>query len=213
MPNKIFLLGVGHSTPFFAELAETCGYTVAGLYHYNDDRTGQTDHDFPILGSFNDLYNSDIEGKKFMLTMGNMAIKREVSKNLIRRGGIIPSLVHPNAVISRFANISECGVLVCSSCEIHSDAIVGEGCVLWPQVVVEHNTQLHDYVFCGPKAYVGAYIEVSNQAFIGQCSVCISGKIDSIGENAIIGAGAVVTKNVPPNVIVKGNPATIYKKV
>lgn len=213
MPNEIFLLGVGHSTPFFAELAEACGYTVAGLYHYNDDRTGQTDHDFPILGSFNDLYNSDIEGKKFMLTMGNMAIKREVSKNLIRRGGGIPSLVHPNAVISRFANISECGVIVCSSCEIHSDAIVGEGCVLWPQVVVEHNTQLHDYVFCGPKAYVGAYIEVFDQAFIGQCSVCISGKIDSIGESAIIGAGAVVTKNVPPNVIVKGNPATIYKKV
>lgn len=87
MPNEIFLLGVGHSTPFFAELAEACGYTVAGLYHYNDDRTGQTDHDFPILGSFNDLYNSDIEGKKFMLTMGNMAIKREVSKKLIRRGG------------------------------------------------------------------------------------------------------------------------------
>ena len=148
-----------------------------------------------------------------MLTMGNMAIKREVSKNLIRRGGIIPTLVHPNAVISQFADISECGVLVCSSCEIHSDAIVGEGCVLWPQVVVEHNTQLHDYVFCGPKAYVGAYIEIFDQAFIGQCSVCISGKIDSIGESAIIGAGAVVTKNVPPNVIVKGNPATIYKKV
>lgn len=87
MPNEIFLLGVGHSTPFFAELAEACGYTVAGLYHYNDNRTGQTDHGFPILGSFNDLYNSDIEGKNYMLTMGNMSIKREVSKNLIHRGG------------------------------------------------------------------------------------------------------------------------------
>lgn len=213
MSKEIYLLGVGHSTPFFAELAEACGYKVAGLYHYNDDRTGQTDHGFPILGSFNDLYNSDIDGKNFLLTMGNMAIKSEVSKNLTHRGGVIPSLIHPNAVISRFANISNCGVLICSSCEVHSDAIVGEGCVLWPQVVVGHNTQLHDYVFCGPKAYIGAYIEVFDEAFIGQCSVCISGKIKSIGEYAVIGAGAVVTKNVPPKVIVKGNPATIYKTV
>lgn len=209
MPKEIYLLGVGHSTPFFAELAEACGYTVAGLYHYNNDRIGQTDHGFPILGSFNDLYSSNIEGKNFMLTMGNMEIKREVSRELLHRKGGIPSLVHPNAAISRFAKISDCGVLVCSSCEIHSDAIVGEGCVLWPQVVIGHNTQLHEYVFCGPKAYVGAYIEVYDQAFIGQCSVCISGKIDSIGESAIIGAGAVVTKSVPPNVIVKGNPAKI----
>lgn len=176
MSKEIYLLGVGHSTPFFAELAEACGYTVAGLYHYNDDRTGQTDHGFPIIGSFNDLYSSDIKGNNYILTMGNMAIKREVSNKIMHMGGVIPTLIHPNAVISRFAKVSNCGVLVCSSCEIHSDAIIGEGCVLWPKVVIEHNTNLHDYVFCGPKAYVGAYIEVFDQAFIGQCSVCISGK-------------------------------------
>lgn len=213
MQKEIFLLGVGHSTPFFIELAEACGYTVAGLYHYNSDRTGQTDHGFPILGSFDDLYSSNIKGKKFMLTMGDMEIKRDISKQIMHRGGVIPSLIHPNAVISRFAKVSHCGVLICSSCEIHSDAIIEEGCVLWPQVIVGHNTKLHKYVFCGPKAYVGAYIEVFDRAFIGQCSVCISGKIDYIGESAIIGAGSVVTKSIPPHVTVKGNPATIYHKV
>jgi acetyltransferase-like isoleucine patch superfamily enzyme len=35
----------------------------------------------------------------------------------------------------------------------------------------------------------------------------------TIGENAIVGAGSVVTKNVPPDTIVTGNPAKILRKV
>ncbi|MBU0482788.1 MAG: N-acetyltransferase, partial [Proteobacteria bacterium] len=34
----------------------------------------------------------------------------------------------------------------------------------------------------------------------------------TIGENAILGAGSVITKDVPPNTIVAGNPAKIIKK-
>lgn len=104
-------------------------------------------------------------------------------------------------------------MLICSNCEVHSDAVINEGCVLWPQVVVEHNTTLNEYVFCGPKAYVGAGIEVQSKAFIGQCAVCISGKVAQIGESALIGAGSVVTRSVSANTIVKGNPAKEYIKV
>lgn len=85
--NNIYLLGVGHATPLFIELAEACGYHVAGLYHYNEDRTGETDHGFTILGSFADLLREDLTGKNFFLTMGDMAIKQSVSLNLIHRGG------------------------------------------------------------------------------------------------------------------------------
>jgi acetyltransferase-like isoleucine patch superfamily enzyme len=35
----------------------------------------------------------------------------------------------------------------------------------------------------------------------------------SIGENAIVGAGSVVTKDVPPNAIVAGNPAKVLRYI
>lgn len=207
MEKEIYFLGVGHATPIFIELAEACGYTVKGLYHYNDERTGETDHGFPILGSFDDLYQQDLTGKMFVLTMGNMSIKEEVSKRLLERGATLPTLIHPSASVSRFAEISDCGVLIDKNCEIQSDAIIKEGCVLWSSVMVCHSTTLKPYVFCGPCSLVGAYIEIDSRAFIGQRSLLISGKVYTVGADATIGAGAVVTKPVTAHSIVAGNPA------
>jgi hypothetical protein len=87
MSKEIYLLGIGHGTPIFIELAEACGYSIAGLYHYNDDRTGETDHGYKILGSFNDLLVKNLQGMAFCLTMGDMKIKQTVSHRIIRRGG------------------------------------------------------------------------------------------------------------------------------
>lgn len=207
--RELFILGVGHATPLFIELAEACGYRIRGLYHYNDDRTGEIDHGFEILGSFENLLQSDIIGKQFVLTMGNMRIKKEVSEKILNKGGVLPSLIHPSSIISRFANISANGVLIASQCEVHSDAIIKEGCVLWPNVIIEHGSILSSYTFCGPKAYIGAYTSVGHQAFIGQCSVIISGKANSIGNYAVVGAAAVVTKPVLEDTTVLGNPARI----
>ena len=44
MNREIYVLGVGHNTSVYLELVETCGYTIKGLYHYNDERVGELDH-------------------------------------------------------------------------------------------------------------------------------------------------------------------------
>ena len=208
--EKIYILGVGHATPIFIELAEACGYEVVGLYHYNNSKFGSTDHGYRILGSFDDLYHSSVQGKNFVLSMGNMRIKQEVSFRLLSLGAIIPTLVHPSAIISRFSSINECGVLIGSQCEVHSDSIIGEGCVLWPRSTVEHDCHIHNYVFIGPNAYVGAYTEIKDNAFIGQCSILISDKAKLIEESALVGAGALVTKPVLANSVVVGHPARTF---
>jgi acetyltransferase-like isoleucine patch superfamily enzyme len=48
-------------------------------------------------------------------------------------------------------------------------------------------------------------------AWIGDSAIVCKGV--RVGENSIVGAGAVVTKDVPPNVIVAGNPARVVKKL
>ncbi|MCK4904539.1 MAG: N-acetyltransferase, partial [Candidatus Marinimicrobia bacterium] len=88
--------------------------------------------------------------------------------------------------------------------------------------------ELEDYVFCGPsmvftnikrprsefpqqgsKYYIKTLVKKS--ASIGANATIVCGV--TIGEYAIIGAGAVVTKDVPPHSLVIGNPARIVGKV
>ena len=54
------------------------------------------------------------------------------------------------------------------------------------QALVCHGTTIGDYVFVGPKALVGAMLNIKEQAFIGQGSILISSKATEIGEKALI---------------------------
>lgn len=54
-------------------------------------------------------------------------------------------------------------------------------------------------------------VKINNDAWIGANSIILKGV--TIGEGAIVGAGSVVTKDVPPFTIVAGNPARIVRKI
>jgi len=54
-------------------------------------------------------------------------------------------------------------------------------------------------------------VSLGNDVFIGVNSIILPNV--TIGDNSIIGAGAVVTKDVPPNVVVAGNPAKILRRL
>lgn len=209
--KELFALGVGHSTPLFIEIAEAAGWHIAGLYHYNNERTGEIDHGFKILGSFNDLYHLDIKGKYFLPTMGNLIERHKVITKLTELGGNIPTIVHPTAHISRFTKIADQGVLIGIGVELQNDVIIDQNVIIRSNATICHNTNIKSDVFIGPKALIGAYITIEKFAFIGQGSILISGKAEHIGENSLVGAGAMVTKPIPDNVVVLGNPARIVK--
>jgi len=118
-------------------------------------------------------------------------------------------VVLPNAVIGDDCNI-------CANCFIENDVVVGNnvtvkcGVQLWDGITVE------DDVFIGPnvtfcndkyprsKHYPDEFLKtiVKKGASIGANATILPGI--TIGENAMIGAGAIVTKDVPPNATVKG---------
>lgn len=209
--KAIYILGIGGSTPVFIDLALSCGYEIKGLYHYNDDRTGEIEHGYPILGSFVDLFKTDIKGKLFLLSQGDMRIRQEITNKIISLEGKVPTLIHPTAEISSFAKISDMGVVIGAKCVIQADAEIKSNAVLWDMALVCHQTLIGNYVFIGPKALVGAHLLVNDFAFIGQGSLLISGKVGRVGNDALVGAGAVVTKKIPSNAVVAGNPARIIK--
>jgi UDP-2-acetamido-3-amino-2,3-dideoxy-glucuronate N-acetyltransferase len=123
-------------------------------------------------------------------------------------------VVLPNATIGENCNI-------CSHVFIENDVNIGNNVTIKNGVQIWDGIAIEDNVFIGPnvtftndkyprsKIYPTNFCKtvVKTGASIGANATVIPGI--TIGTNALIGAGSVVTKNVPPNAIVAGNPAII----
>jgi len=205
--KEIYLLGVGRNTPVFIDLAEHCGYEIKGLYHYNQNRTGEVLHGFSILGSFDELFNyGNLSGKNFLLTMGDNMIRTHVAEKIRAIGGSTPPIIHPTAVISRFSNIEQ-GVAISAFSYVQANSKIGTDTIILSGVNISHNNIIGKSCFIAGGATIGAYTTVGNFVFIGQGVITISEKVDHIGNNAYIGAGSLVTKSITPASIVAGQPA------
>ncbi len=210
--NEIYALGVGHNTPVAIDLAEACGYTVVGLFHYNDERTGEIDHGIKILGSFSDLFEKgDLSNMNFLLTMGDNQIRTDISNKILALGGNVPTLIHPNAVISKFAKISDIGVYISPFTYVQADSEIGCNSVLLSHVNVSHNTKIGNSCFIAGGSIIGAYTNVEDYVFVGQGVLTISAKVSKIGSCSYIGARSLITKDVPQRAVMVGSPAKVLK--
>ena len=211
MNKEIYILGVGHSTPLTIELAEACGYTVAGLYHYAPGRTGEEVYGTKILGTHDELLSQEsLAGRNFALSMGDNTIRENLYNTISAKGGTFPTLVHPTCIVSRFSSIGA-GSHLDAYCCVQANSQIGCNCMIRPYVLVGHNTSIGDHSFIAAHTSVGAYISISDSVFMGLSSVLLSAKVQNVGPKAIIGAGAVVNRDVEGGAVVVGNPAKRIK--
>ena len=139
--------------------------------------------------------------------------------------------------LSKFINLYGCEIgdetKIGAFVEIQKNAKVGRRCKVSSHTFVCEGVAIEDNVFIGhgvtfindsyPRAttpegelqtesdwHVEATV-IKRGASIGSGATVLSKVI--VGENSIVGAGSVVTRDVPPNVIVAGNPAKILRPV
>ena len=121
--------------------------------------------------------------------------------------------------IGTFVEIQK-GVKVGARCKISSHSFLCQGVTLEDEVFIGHNVTFINDRF--PRATAGGALQtekdwecvptlVKQGASIGSSVTVLCGV--TIGERAIVGAGSVVTKDVPPGAIVAGNPARMLKSV
>ncbi|THE12049.1 N-acetyltransferase [Bacillus timonensis] len=143
-----------------------------------------------------------------------------------------------NSVLYRGAKLNS-GVFVGDLASIREKVVIGEDSIIGRNAIVETNTQIGNRVTIQTGCYITADMVIEDEVFIGPCCSSSNDKYMgmgiykhqgpvikkgakignnatllpaiTIGENAIVGAGSVVTKDVPPDKTVVGNPGRILK--
>ena len=148
---------------------------------------------------------------------------------------------HPTAIIDDGAQIGSntkiwhwthicSGAVIGKNCSLGQNVFIGTKARIGSNVKIQNNVSIYDNVileddvFCGPsvvftnvinpRSFVPRKHEYQNTLVmkgvsLGANSTIVCGCV--LGEYSFVGAGAVVTKDVPANVVVAGNPAAVVK--
>jgi acetyltransferase-like isoleucine patch superfamily enzyme len=149
-------------------------------------------------------------------------------KLLARYSLIDDCVIGEGTVIRDYVNLYGCKIgrdcKIAAYVEIQRGVKIGDRCKVEAYAFIPSGVTIEDEVFIGPHAVftndlhpkaVGEWeitpTLVKKGASIGAGAVIVCGV--TIGEGAMVGAGAVVTKDVPPGVLVVGNPAKVVKRI
>lgn len=203
--RDVYIVGAGTYGEAMCELAEVLGYKVRGFYDEDEKKIGEFVMGIEVIGKFSGLIDVEIQNKQFIVAIGSNSVRYDIMVKINHLGGKTPTLIHPSAVISPSADIGN-GVYIQANAYIWTKVKVDDFCIISPNVVIAHHSSVGKACLISTLSGVGASIKIGNKVFVGMGSTIVTG-LSIIGENTIIGAGAVVLKNTDKDSVYAGVPA------
>lgn len=211
---NIVLFGAGLNCNVCIDIIKCQGiHTIIGIIDSNSN-IGDIKYGYPVLGKQENLKalikEHNIEGG--LITVGDNYGRFKLSKFIL---DLVPdfifvSAIHPSAVISDTV-VKGINTIIMPGAIINTFARLGSFCMINTGAQVEHDCILQDYVHLSAGSIMGGKVTIGRFSII-TLGVVLFDRIN-IGENVVVGSGAVVTHDIPDNSLVYGVPAKIIREI
>ena len=205
----LVIYGAGGMARELAWLADSCpevGVLVALL----DDAAhehGRIVNGIPVMGLADAARR--FPGARIVGGVGDPKLRERLVQSAVRAGLVAVTLIHPRVERSRFVQIGE-GTVICAGSHIAPNVVLGCHVQINRSCDVSHDVVMGDFATLAPGVKVSGRVRIGARAYIGTNASIINGQADApilIGEDAVVGAAACVTRDVPPGTTVVGVPA------
>jgi sugar O-acyltransferase (sialic acid O-acetyltransferase NeuD family) len=210
---NIVLIGGGTQVSYSIDIIEKQNlHTIVGIIDSNKE-IGDKLYGYSIIGRQSDIvelvYEYTIEG--CVITIGDnwsrKIVYEEISKHM--PSILWPNVIHPSVIIANYVTLGK-GILAMAGVIINSGAHIGNFTNYFTNCNVEHDCFIDDFssisagVVLGGKVRIGKYTAIALNATVFDRL--------TIGQNSVIGAASLITKDIPDNVLVYGNPGKIIRE-
>lgn len=208
MSIEVVVYGAGGFAREVGWLVDECpGHRAVAFV--DDDVRNQSHvlHDCPVL-SVTDA-RRQFPSALVLCAIGSPSAREAVAIEATSAGFGFATAIHPRAEMSRWIDIGE-GTVICAGNILTTDIRLGRHVQINLDCTIGHDAVLEDYATLAPGVHVSGYVHIGKRAYVGTGANIINGTKDRpliIGDDAVVGAGACVTKSVEPATTAVGVPA------
>lgn len=207
MEDVVILGASGHAKVVIDILETMQRYRILGVTT-PDAKEGAELLGYPVLGDDRVLDSLRAKGlRSVAIGVGGWTengLRKRVYDFAKAAGFHVVSAIAPSAVISPRATIGD-GCCIFPGVIVNVEARIGANVIVATGSTVDHETTVEDHVLISAGVDVGANVRLGEGCLLAIGSTVTSGK--TIGRHALVAAGAVVVKDVPPGARVMGVPA------
>lgn len=208
MKEKAIIIGAGTYGQVYAEYLKE-DYKILGFVDDDLKLKDKVINGYKILGDIEWLFNNCERTINVFVPIGNNKIRVSLLTKLEQQGFIIPSYIHPTVNMHNSVKVGK-AVYVLPACNFMPLSIIEDYVMISMGVNVAHHTILGKGSFYSQGNNVGASINIKENAYSG-IGVTIMTGVKEIGANSLLGASAVIIRDVPDYAVVVGNPGKIIK--
>lgn len=189
MKDKLIIVGASGHGRVVANIAKLNGYKEI---LFIDDESKKVNGEYKVVGTTKDI-SSYINEYNIIVGIGNNAIRKKISSELLKMGIIQTTLIHPTAVIDKTVRVGD-GTVIMANTVINADSKIGNSCIINTAATIDHDCIIKDYVHISPGAHLAGTVHIGEESWIGIGANIINNI--NINNDCIIGAGGTVVKNI-----------------